>query len=296
MNKLPTLKTLDNSEYFYGHKGCAGCGGSLALRLALKVLGEKTIAVVPANCMSSVGMIFPQLSFGINTIIAPFAATGAVMSGIRAALDGRGDKETVIVGFAGDGGTADIGLQSLSGMIDRNDRAIYICYDNEAYMNTGIQQSSLTPCHTNTTTSPVGKISQGTSRGKKDLMGIAIANDVAYAATASIGYPLDYMKKVSRAAQTDGASFIHVIAPCPTGWGFSSEKTVSLAKEMVDNGLWYLAEYDGNSLHLNTDKTPLPSLESYFHSQSRFRHMTGDDIKAAEAEREFFWKKLRGKR
>ncbi|MDR3074099.1 MAG: pyruvate synthase subunit beta, partial [Deltaproteobacteria bacterium] len=138
-------KTLPDDEFFFGHKACAGCGGSLAVRLALKVLGPRTFAVVPANCMSAVGFLYPVMPYRVNSMGAPFAATAAILSGMEAAGKALGLQDYTVVGFAGDGGTADIGLQALSGAIDRNDRIIYICYDNEAYMNTGVQESGLTP-------------------------------------------------------------------------------------------------------------------------------------------------------
>ena len=133
-------KNITNEEYFYGHKACAGCGGSLAVRLAMKVLGPKTYTALPAGCMSAVGFIYPHMAFTINAMITPFASTAAVLSGMAAGTKALGLDDIKIVGFAGDGGTADIGIQALSGAIDRNDKIIYICYDNEAYMNTGIQK------------------------------------------------------------------------------------------------------------------------------------------------------------
>ena len=138
-------KNISDTEFFYGHKACAGCGGSLAVRMALKVLGERSVAAVPACCMSAVAFNYPQLCFGNNAIITPFAATASVLTGIQAGLKAKGVQNFQAVGFAGDGGTADIGIQALSGAIDRNDDILYICYDNEAYMNTGIQNQGLRP-------------------------------------------------------------------------------------------------------------------------------------------------------
>ena len=162
-------KTLTRDEYFYGHKACAGCGGSLAVRIALKVLGKRAVAVLPAGCMSAVGFNFPQLCFANNAIISTFAGTASMMSGILAGLKAQGEEEPCVVGFAGDGGTADIGIQALSGAIDREDDILYICYDNEAYMNTGIQKSSLTPFGAKTTTTPAGKRIRGNLKSKKNM-------------------------------------------------------------------------------------------------------------------------------
>ena len=167
-------RTITDNEYFYGHKACAGCAGSLVVRQALKVLGPRTICALPAGCMSAVGFNFPQLCFANNAFITPFAATASVLTGIRAGLEAQGeDPDTFnVVGFAGDGGTADIGIQALSGAIDRNEDIIYICYDNEAYMNTGIQKSGLTPFGARTTTTPVGKNDHGCLTQKKNLFEI----------------------------------------------------------------------------------------------------------------------------
>ena len=156
-------KNITDDEFFFGHKACAGCGGSLAVRVALKVLGPNAVCALPAGCMSAVGFNFPQLSFANNAMITPFAATASVLTGIEAGLRAQGKKpdDCTVVGFAGDGGTADIGIQALSGAIDRNDDVLYICYDNEAYMNTGIQKSSLTPFGAKTTTTPAGSNMRG---------------------------------------------------------------------------------------------------------------------------------------
>ena len=183
-------KNMPADELFFGHKACAGCGGSLAVRAALKVLGPNAVAALPAGCMSAVGFNFPQLCFANNAMITPFAATAAVLTGIEAGLRAQGKKpdDCTVVGFAGDGGTADIGIQALSGAIDRNDDVLYICYDNEAYMNTGIQRSSSTPRFAKATTSPVGTVIPGKTQNKKNLTDIIAAHNVPYVAqTTFIG-------------------------------------------------------------------------------------------------------------
>ena len=241
------LRTLTDNEYFFGHKACGGCGGSLTIRLALKVLGPRTITVLPAGCMSAVGFIFPQMTFDINAIISTFAGTASMLSGIRAGLNARGIKDCHVVGFAGDGGTADIGLQALSGAIDRNDRIIYICYDNEAYMNTGIQKSGLTPQGAITTTTPFGSSVSGCRTSKKNMFEIVAAHGIAYAATASVGFIPDLLYKVEKAKNISGTSYIHVFAPCPTGWGYESADTLEVSRDAVACGLWYLAEFEMGS-------------------------------------------------
>lgn len=221
VSKPVTAKTISKDEFFYGHKACAGCGGSLAVRIALKVLGKNTVAVLPAGCMSAVGFNFPQLCFSNNAIISTFAGTASMLTGVEAGLRAQGITDFNAVGFAGDGGTADIGLQALSGAIDRNDDIIYICYDNEAYMNTGIQKSSLTPFGARTTTTPAGQNIHGNIRPKKNMFEIVAAHGIPYAATASIGYINDFMQKVQKASEIRGTKYIHVIAPCPTGLDYS---------------------------------------------------------------------------
>ena len=282
-------ESIYREEFFYGHKACAGCGGSLAVRAALKVLGPNAVSVLPAGCMSAVGFNFPQLCFSNNSIISTFAGTASMLTGVEAGLRARGYKNFTAVGFAGDGGTADIGIQALSGAIDRNDNIIYICYDNEAYMNTGIQKSGLTPFGAKTTTTPAGKNIHGNIRPKKTMFEIAAAHDIPYAATASVGYIYDFIQKVQKASQIQGTKYIHVIAPCPTGWGVAPDATVDIAKEVVDCGLWYLAEYENGTFKLNHKPKEFTDVTAYLKKQGRFKHLTDDDIQIITASRDKKW-------
>jgi len=293
MNKKLNARTITNEEFFYGHKACGGCGESLAVRLAMKVLGERTFAALPAGCMSAVSFIYPNMAFKTNAIITPFASTGAVASGMAAGLKALGIENTKTVGFAGDGGTADIGLQALSGAIDRNDDIIYFCNDNEAYMNTGIQKSGLTPYGTKTTTSPAGENLPGSITMKKNMFEIVAAHGIQYAATASIGYLEDFMMKVQKAKETKGTSYIHVFAPCPTGWGHESNITIDLAKQAVDSGLWYLAEFENGEFKLNKNPKEFSSVEDYLKVQSRFKHLKEKDIEVIKSHRNQKWEKMR---
>lgn len=302
-------RTLPTEEPFFGHKACAGCGGSLVLRQTLKVLGSHAIAALPAGCMSAVGFNFPQLCFANNAMITPFAATAAVLSGIDAGLRAQGCKpdDCTVVGFAGDGGTADIGIQALSGAIDRNEDILYICYDNEAYMNTGIQKSSLTPFGARTTTTPVGANLHGCTTDKKNMFEIVVAHGIPYAATASIGYAPDFLRKVAKARDMKGTRYLHVIAPCPTGWGCPDRDMVDIAREVVDAGLWYLAEYEGPQTsqtpagRLKLNRRPAQfasgadewgSVEHYLRRQARFAALDGEDIARIEAGRDEMWERL----
>ena len=296
------VKNMPADELFFGHKACAGCGGSLAVRAALKVLGPNAVAALPAGCMSAVGFNFPQLCFANNAMITPFAATAAVLTGIEAGLRAQGKKpdDCTVVGFAGDGGTADIGIQALSGAIDRNDDVLYICYDNEAYMNTGIQKSSLTPFGAKTTTTPVGKNSHGCLTQKKSVFEIIAAHGLPYAATASVGYMSDFLKKLERAKDIHGTRLIHVIAPCPTGWGAPESKMVDLARDVVDCGLWYLAEYEGEqesgvpggTFTLNRKPREFTSVRDYLKSQGRFRALSDEEISLVERSRDAKWEMI----
>ena len=292
MSDRINARNISDSEFFYGHKACAGCGGSLAVRIALKVLGEKTLLVEPAGCMSAVSFNYPQMSFANNAIISAFAGTGAVMSGLKAGAEAMGLKDYHVLGIAAHGGTADIGIQALSGLIDRNDDVIYICYDNEAYMNTGIQKSGLTPFGATTTTTPAGSRVKGNIRPKKNLFEIVAAHGIPYAATASVGYIEDFANKVKRASEVKGTSFIHVLAPCPTGWGVDTSETIDIAREIVDTGLWYLAEYYEGEMHLNMKPKALDGVSHYIKRQGRFKHLSDEDIDKIIRERDKTWERI----
>ncbi len=287
--KTVNAKTITDKEFFYGHKACAGCGGSIVTRLVMKVLGERTFTVIPAGCMSAVGFMYPQLCFANNAMISTFAGTASMMSGIAAGAKALGLKDFHVVGIAGDGGTADIGIQALSGAIDRGDRVIFVCYDNEAYMNTGIQKSSLTPFGARTTTTPAGKNIKGTRTRKKNMFEIVAAHGIDYAATASVGYIQDFLNKINKAKSVVGTSYIHVFAPCPTGWGMPTDSAIDIGKEVVDCGLWYLAEYEEGEFVLNRNPKGFTSIRDYLSKQGRFRHLKDEDIEQIIRERDRKW-------
>jgi len=292
---IVNARNITDKEFFYGHKACAGCGGSIVVRLVLKVLGERTFTVIPAGCMSAVGFVYSQLCFATNAIISTFAGTASMLSGITAGAKALGLKDNHVVGIAGDGGTADIGIQALSGAIDRRDKIIYVCYDNEAYMNTGIQKSGLTPYGARTTTTPAGENIPGTVTQKKNMFEIVAAHGIDYAATASIGYIQDFMNKIQKASKVNGTSYIHVFAPCPTGWGIPSDSAVDIAKEAVDCGLWYLAEYENNEFTLNKNPKEFTPVEEYLKKQSRFKHLKKEDIDRIIEARDKKWKLIRSR-
>ncbi|MDR1620945.1 MAG: pyruvate ferredoxin oxidoreductase, partial [Synergistaceae bacterium] len=242
---------------------------------------------------SATSNAYPQVSFFVNYVITAFPATGATIAGMAAAAELQGLEDVTILGVAGDGGTADIGLQGLSGVCERNDNVIYLCYDNEAYMNTGIQRSSSTPWGAWTTTSPSGEGEKGMAKYRKNLFDIIAAHRVPYCATASIAYPKDFMEKVAKAKAIKGARFIHVQAPCPTGWGYPSEKTVEYGRLAVESGLWYLAECENGKTRLNLTPKTFKPVELYLNGQRRFRHLTEEDHRLIEEARDQEWALLK---
>ncbi len=272
------IKEIPQEELIAGSLSCAGCSELLATRLALKVLGKRTVVIVPAGCMSSVNCYWPQMPFRVPMFVSPFAATGAIVQGVSAGFRIRGIKDVNIMGLAGDGATADIGLASFSQAIVGRRKFIYICLDNEAYMNTGNQWSSTTPYGAITTTSPVPEIIPERKQNKKDIFGIVIAHNIPYAATACSSYPFDYMEKVGKAASTDGPAYIQVLTPCPPGWGYSPERSIELGRLAVETGMWYLCEYrDGQVRFTYKPKRKRPVSDFVSH-QTRFRRLNPEHI------------------
>lgn len=278
------IKDLPQEELVYGHLACAGCGGMLAIRMALKVLGPNTVLVLPACCAMAVTCFYPQLPFKVPYLVSSFPGTASAVSGVAAGLRIQGKNDINVVGIAGDGGTIDIGLQALSGAVERNDNFIYICYDNEAYMNTGVQRSSATPFGARTTTTPVGSRGMFEDRPKKNILDILVAHGIPYAARASVGYPLDYMEKVKKAMEIKGPKFIHVLAPCPPGWGFDSAETVSVAKKAVLTGMWVLEEYHDGQRRVTKKIAGKKMVSEYLTRQARFKHLKPEELETIQRE------------
>ena len=271
-----TRLNIPNEEYMYsGHVACPGCGASIAMKFALKALGEKTMVVIPACCWGVIAGPYPQTSLKVPILQTAFATAGATASGLRAALDMKGDKETTVMAWAGDGGTFDIGIQALSGAVERNEDFVYVCYDNEAYMNTGVQRSSATPFGTVTTTTP-GR--EWKKSRKKNMIEILAAHRIPYAATANIAFPEDMIRKFKKARQMKGGTrFLHVFASCPTGWRVPSELSVKVARLAVQSNVFPLYEVEnGVDYTLNT-KGDRP-VTDYLNVQGRFKHLTDDDL------------------
>jgi pyruvate/2-oxoacid:ferredoxin oxidoreductase beta subunit len=255
-----------------GHMGCPGCGASLAMRYVLEALGENTVVVMPAGCWPTFVGLYPSTTLKVPVMSVPFATTAATASGVRASLDRQGRKETVL-GWAGDGGTFDIGLQALSGAAERGVDMVYVCYDNEAYMNTGIQRSSATPQGCWTTTTPAGALKR---EPKKNIMEIMAAHRITYAASSSLGYPHDVMNKVRKAKDLTGTRFIHLLAPCPTGWRYETQLTLEVARKAVESRVFPLYEvFGGVEWKLNPMPAKIP-VDEYLDLQGRFRGLSAE--------------------
>ncbi|MFC1857052.1 thiamine pyrophosphate-dependent enzyme [Thermodesulfobacteriota bacterium] len=272
MNRLNVLE----GDYMYpGHLGCPGCGATIAMKFALKPLEGKAVMVIPACCWCIIAGSFPQTSLKVPILQAGFATAAATASGVRAALDMRGDTETTVVAWAGDGGTFDIGFQALSGAVERNEDIIYVCYDNEAYMNTGVQRSSSTPFGTQTTTTP----GQGwKNTRKKNIVEILAAHRIPYAATANIAFPEDMIRKVQKSKELKGGSrFIHVFATCPTGWRVPTEASVKIARLAVQTNIFPLYEVE-DGIHYTINYEGNRSVRDYLTPQGRFKHLTEENF------------------
>jgi 2-oxoisovalerate ferredoxin oxidoreductase beta subunit len=275
-----------------GHAACPGCAPALGMRLVLKALGARTIVSIPACCWTVIATPYPTSALGVGVLDTPIESTGASLSGLRAAADAMGLEGVNIVGFAGDGGTADIGLQSLSGMLERRTNALYVMYDNEAYMNTGIQRSGATPFRAWTTTTPVLGSGAGKPEPKKDIMAIVLAHRPVYAATINPAFPEDLVRKVERARDLVGPRFFHLLAPCPPGWKFASDQTIALGRLATDTGLFPLYEVEEGVYRINRPGSTLKPIEAYLRAQGRFRHLTVEDTERIQREVTAAWARL----
>jgi len=272
---MAPLSMSDRDTFKPGHLGCPGCGAAIAIKFALKALGEKTIMVIPASCASIIVGPYPQSAVTVPILHTAFATAGAAASGVRAALDIKGDTETTVLSWAGDGGTFDIGFQSLSGAVERNEDCIFVCYDNEAYMNTGVQRSSSTPYGVRTTTTP-GEDWKKTR--KKNIMETMAAHRIPYAASASIAFPEDMITKFQKAREKKGgARFIHIFASCTTGWGAPSEMSVKIARLAVQTNIFPLIEIENGTRYTLNYKGDRP-VEDYLQIQGRFKHLGRENV------------------
>ncbi len=265
---------MDKHALRAGHRACAGCGEALGARLAIDAIGDEVIIANATGCLEVFSTKYPESAWGVPWIHSLFENAPAVASGIEAGLKALGKADEIsVVAQGGDGSTADIGFGALSGMWERGHNILYLCYDNEAYMNTGIQRSGLTPFDARTSTSPPGERSWGNETMKKDLPAIAAAHGVPYVATASVGYPHDITAKIKRALKVKGPKYIQIHVPCPLGWGFESKNTVEMGRLAVTTGLYPLYEIEnGEITRVKSVPKRLP-VEEYLRPQVRFRHL-----------------------
>ena len=289
------LMEIPDEEFIYpGTRACAGCSMALIYRMALKALGPKTIITVPASCLTVLHGMQGFCTTKVSVLHTPFATTGASASGIVASLEDKGLADDVnVVAFAGDGGTVDIGIQSLSGAVERGTNFIYACYDNEAYMNTGVQRSGSTPPGAYSTTTPNGKIGY-----KKNMPKILEAHGIPYVATAISSYPLDLYEKFKNAMKIKGPKYIHILAPCPPGWGYNPKDSIQIGKLAVQTGFWPLYEViegkfvlSKNSSKYLDPKKRKPIIE-YLNTQKRFKNISDEDIERHKSYIENQWKQI----
>ena len=286
---------LPEEELIYpGTRACAGCSMALIYRIALKALGKNTIITVPASCLTVLHGMQGFCTTKVSVLHTPFATTGASASGIVASLEDKGvDEDINVVAFAGDGGTVDIGIQSLSGAVERGTNFIFACYDNEAYMNTGVQRSGSTPPGAFSTTTPDGKTGY-----KKNMPKILEAHGIPYVSTAISSYPLDLYEKFTQAKSIYGPKYIHILAPCPPGWGYEPKDSIMIGRLAVQTGFWPLYEIIEGKLQLSRDskryldpKKRKP-IEEYLSAQKRFRNISKEIIENYRDYIDNLWKNI----
>ncbi|GAH52059.1 unnamed protein product, partial [marine sediment metagenome] len=290
------LMEIPDEEFIYpGTRACAGCSMALIYRIALKALGPKTIITVPASCLTVLHGMQGFCTTKVSVLHTPFATTGASASGIVASLEDKGLAEDInVVAFAGDGGTVDIGIQSLSGAVERGTNFIYACYDNEAYMNTGVQRSGSTPLGAYSTTTPNGKKGY-----KKNMPKILEAHGIPYVATAISSYPLDLYEKFKNAMKINGPKYIHILAPCPPGWGYNPKDSIEIGRLAVQTGFWPLYEVIDGKFILSKDSqrfldaTKRKPISEYLNIQKRFKNISDEDIENHQNYIKEQWKQIK---
>ena len=287
------LFKINETEYILpGNRACQGCALSLAYRVALKALRENTIMVASASCLCVLHGLYPSTPVKLPCLNSSFASSGATATGLVAGLRALNRADTTVVAFVGDGGTFDMGIQSLSGAAERGTDFIYVCYDNEGYMNTGTQRSSATPMGAITTTTPIATKQQH----KKDFIKIMEAHDIPYVATASPSYPIDLYDKFVKAKKIKGTRYLHLSAPCPPGWGYPTKDTIKVGRLAVETGVVVLFEvedgkfrFTGRSKSIAEKGNRLPVI-NYLEKQARFQKMNLDQIQKLQQWVDGRWK------
>lgn len=277
---MASLKELSTREEIIapGHRLCPGCGAAIVARMVTKAANNPLVVACATGCLEVSTTIYPFTSWRSSFLHVAFENSAASLSGAEAAYralkkKGKIKEDMRFIAFGGDGGTYDIGFQSLSGALERGHRMLIVCYDNGAYMNTGIQRSSATPRGADTTTTPVGKVSTGKKEYPKDLTACVVAHDIPYVAQASPSHYADLMRKVEKALDVDGPSFLNILSPCPLGWRTAGEDSIGLAKLAVDTGFWPLYEVENGEYKMNHNPKERKPLREWLEKQGRFRHL-----------------------
>lgn len=312
---MPTLKELSQipERLVAGHRLCAGCGASIAVRQILMATKNPVVVGCSTGCLEVATTIYPYTAWKTPWIHNAFENVASTISGAETAyralkkrgrlpirVDSRSSNKISddlrFIAFGGDGGTYDIGIQALSGVLERGHRMVYVCYDNEAYMNTGIQRSGATPLGASTTTAPAGKVKPGKEQFRKDLTAICAAHHIPYVAQATIWPWSDLVKKAEKAFNANGPAFLNVLCPCPRGWRFPGEKTVEIAKLAIQTGFWPLYEVENGVLRITYPVKKRKPLLEWIKSQGRYKHLLkpGNEkmLEAAQANVDATWKRL----
>ncbi len=277
---MASLKQLCKKPELFskGHRACAGCGESLAVRQILLAANQPVVTVMPTGCLEIFSSIYPHSAWQVPMIHTAFETSASTASGVETAYRfhkkmGRMKEDVKFIAFGGDGGTYDIGFQALSGAVERRHKFLYVCTDNEGYMNTGIQRSSATPMGAHTTTSPAGTKIPGKQQHRKDIMEIMIAHDVAYAGQTTVALWNDLVTKVQKALAADGPSFLNVLVPCPLGWQYPGEQTIEVSRLAADTCFWPVYEFDNGKYKINHTPKEKLGVEEFLKPQGRFRHL-----------------------
>ena len=300
---MPGLKQLAGREELMapGHRACAGCLPMTAIRQILLTAGKDTVCGCATGCVEVVTSIYPYTAWRTPFIHNAFENSAATISGVEAAYrslrrQGKVDKDIGFIAFGGDGGTYDIGLQSLSGAMERGHNMLYVCYDNEAYMNTGIQRSSATPLGAHTSTAPAGKVKQGKEQNRKDLTKIMVAHNIPYVAQSTPYHWRDLATKVEKALAVDGPAFLKVLMPCTVGWHFDQAQAMQVAKQAVETNFWPLFEVENGVYTINKKPKEREPIVDWLKQQGRFKHLfkPGNEgmLESIQAHIDAEWEKL----
>jgi pyruvate/2-oxoacid:ferredoxin oxidoreductase beta subunit len=282
-------KDLKDESFGCGNLACPGCGEPIALREVLNALDGDAVIVIPACCGSIIDGLFPYSSARVPVLHTPFATAACTAAGVLHGLRRKGNKHTTVVAWAGDGGTYDIGIQALSSTAERNEDFLYICYDNEAYMNTGIQRSSSTPLLAWTTTTPEGDLKKAP---KKNIIDIMSAHRIPYSAAATVAFPEDLVAKVRKAKATAGSKFVNILSPCPTGWQSKPSLSIKISRLAVRSNVYPLYEvFDGERLVLRDNPDPVPVSE-YMKLQGRFHALGEQEVELVQRHVDHAWEQL----